>query len=190
MSRRMIVDVQNHVIPFEILEEMLESEIVDVSTTPPATRWRGTTMAGAPDMVDVDLHMRVCREAGLTHVMLYETMMLTTAREVMGVSTPEAARRNNNAMARIRDEYPDLVYPLGTVKPHDGADAAREARRCLDELGFKGLAVESSYGTTDLTFIHTPETFEFWEFVNEREVPVFIHHQCSHTVGSGVTVTG
>jgi predicted TIM-barrel fold metal-dependent hydrolase len=171
----MIVDVQNHFLPPETIADELQSGMVDVSMTPPALRWHGVTLAGSEDMVNLELHLRVCEEAGLTHVMLSETMFLTPAREVLGIPTIESAGRANDAFSRIRDEHPDLVFPLGTVRPHDGRGAADEARRCVEELGFKGMAIDSSYGTNDLAFVHEPETYDFWEYVQEADVPVFMH---------------
>lgn len=175
MKRRMIVDVQNHFLPLETVVEEVRSGMVDISVTPPAVRWHGVTSAGARDMIDLELHVRVCQDAGLTHVMLSETMFLTTAREIHGMSTAAAARRANDAFARVRESYPDLIFPLGTVRPHDGRAAAEEARRCIEELGFKGLAIDSSYGTNDLVFVHEPETFDFWEYVEGGGIPVFMH---------------
>lgn len=175
MRKRMIVDVQNHLLPVETMVEELQSGLVDTSVTPPAIRWHGVTLAGAEDMVNPELHMDVCRDAGLTHVLLSEVMFLTPAREVLGIPTIESSRKANDAFARVRDRYPDLVFPLGTVRPHDGGAAADEARRCVDELGFKGMAIESSYGTNDLAFVHEPETYEFWEYACEEGIPVFMH---------------
>jgi aminocarboxymuconate-semialdehyde decarboxylase len=171
----MAVDVQNHVLPMNLIGDAVRAGIVDLESLPPVIRWRGFTFATAPDMVDVELHMRTCREAGLTHVMLHMAMIVTIANEVMGMPCIEAARRHNDAMARIRDDHPDITFPYGTVKPHDGKAAVEEAARCIEELSFKALAIDTSYGTTDRVFPHTPETFKFWEYANEHEVPVYIH---------------
>ncbi len=175
MTKRMIVDVQNHFLPPETIADELQSGMVDVSMNPPVLRWHGVTLAGSEDMVNLELHMRVCEEAGLTHVMLSETMFLTPAREVLGVPAVESARKANDAYARVQSEYPHLAFPLGTVRPHDGRDAADEARRCVEELGFKGMAIDSSYGTNDLAFVHEPETYPFWEYVSGAGIPVFMH---------------
>jgi predicted TIM-barrel fold metal-dependent hydrolase len=68
-----------------------------------------------------------------------------------------------------------MVFPYGTMKPHDGKEAVKESERCTEQLHFKALAIDTSYGTTDRAFIHTPETYEFWEYVNDRRIPVYIH---------------
>ncbi len=175
MKKQIIVDVQNHVLPRELAEVATGSGVLDFSSGAPVVRWRGVSYKSEEDFIDVDLHMRVCREAGLTHVMLHQAMIVTMGGELLDMQTIAVARAHNDAMARIRDDYPDLVFPYGTVKPHDGRKAVREARRCVDELGFLGLAVDTSYGTTDLVYSHTAATYRFWEFVNDRGIPVYLH---------------
>ncbi|MEW6554746.1 MAG: amidohydrolase family protein [Actinomycetota bacterium] len=175
MAESFIVDVQNHVLPLDLISGAVTAGIVDASALPATVKWRGITFATSQDMVDVDKHMRACTEAGLTHVMLHMPMVVTIAYEVMGMPAIEAARVHNDTMAEIRDRYPDIVFPYGTVRPHDGAQAVEEAARCIDELGFKALAIDTSYGTTDRLFPHTVECFEFWEYVNDMGIAVYVH---------------
>jgi predicted TIM-barrel fold metal-dependent hydrolase len=175
MGRRIIVDVQNHILPLESMTEALSAGIIDTTVMPPMFRWRGISMSAPRDFTDVELHLQVCREAGITHIMAHQGMLLTVANEVLGMSTVETARRHNETMARIAEPYRDIVFPYGYIKPHDGKAAVKEAERCIDVFGFHGLGVDTSYGTTDRQFLHTPETYEFWEFVSERKVPVYIH---------------
>jgi predicted TIM-barrel fold metal-dependent hydrolase len=175
MDKRMIVDVQNHALPLELVGEAAQAGLLDASSSPPVFRWRGVSMSAPEDFTNIELHLQVCRDAGITHIMLHQGMLLTVANEVLGMSTVETAKRHNETMTRLSEPYRDIVFPYGYLKPHDGRDAVREAERCLDEYGFKALAIDTSYGTTDRVFNHTPETYEFWEFVNDREVPVYIH---------------
>jgi aminocarboxymuconate-semialdehyde decarboxylase len=171
----MIVDVQNHVMPAGLIGGPVQAGIIDLGSQPPAIRWRGVSFGNPRDMVDVDLHMQVCRDAGLTHIMLGQGMLLTIANDVYGTAFLEAARQQNDEFAKIGARYPGFVFPYGTVRPHDGEDAVKEAERCVDELGFKALQIDTSYGVTDRVMLHSPETFPFWEFVNDREIPVYIH---------------
>jgi aminocarboxymuconate-semialdehyde decarboxylase len=175
MAERMIVDVQNHILPLDLMGEALQAGMIDATTTPPCIRWRGITMTAPEDFTNVELHVKVCREAGITHIMLFQGMLITPANEIMGMKSIDVARRYNDTAAEYGRPYRDIVFPYGYLKPHDGKAAAKEAERCVDELGFHGIGVDTSYGTTDHVFIHTPETYDFWEFVNDREIPVYIH---------------
>ena len=152
-----------------------EAGIIDTRSQPPTVHWRGVTHSTAPDFIDVELHMTVCREAGLTHVMLHQAMITTIMNEVAGTKTIDAARGHNDYMAEIRAKYPEMVLPYGLVRPHDGILAVEEARRCIEELEFKALAVDTSYGTTNREFIHTVEAWDFWEYVDHMRIPVCIH---------------
>ena len=171
----MIVDVQNHALPLDLVADAVKTGIIDMGSSPPMVRWRGVSMTTYEDFTDFDLHLRVCRDAGLTHIMLHQGMLLTVANEVLGLSTVEAARRHNVAMAGLCEPHRDLVFPYGYLKPHDGTKAVEEAERCIEGYGCKALAVDTSYGTTDRVFLHTVETYEFWEYVNEKEIPVYVH---------------
>ena len=173
--KRMIVDVQNHLLPLDLVSEALDTGIIDTRSSPPMFRWRGISMTANEEFTNVDLHLQVCRDAGLTHIMLHQGMLLTVANEVLGLSTVEAARRHNEAMAGLCEPHRDLIFPYGYLRPHDGKEAVEEAERCVESYGFKALAIDTSYGTTGRMFPHTVETFEFWEYVQEKEVPVYIH---------------
>jgi predicted TIM-barrel fold metal-dependent hydrolase len=175
MTRKMIVDVQNHVLPAALALDPVQAGLIDFTTQPPAIRWRGIAFGNTPDMLDIELHMQVCRDAGLTHIMLTQPMLLTLANDVFGMTYVEAAKRQNDEYAEVGGQYPGLVFPYGTVRPHDGREAVKEAERCIDELGFKAMHIDTSYGVTDRVLPHTPETFEFWEFAEDRGIPVYIH---------------
>ncbi|MDD5494134.1 MAG: amidohydrolase family protein, partial [Dehalococcoidia bacterium] len=175
MKKRMIVDVQNHVVPLEVLGPAINSGILDGSSGFIAVRWRGISWVTAQDSVDVDRHIQVCLEAGLTHIMLHMGMLITLVNELSGMSTIDVAKAHNDCMAQIRDKYPNNVFPYGMLKPHDGKCAIKEAERCINELHFKALAIDTSYGTTDHVFNHVPETYEFWEYVNDKNIPVYMH---------------
>jgi aminocarboxymuconate-semialdehyde decarboxylase len=107
--------------------------------------------------------------------MLHMPMIVTIMNEALGIPTMDVAKGHNEFLAQVREQYPGITFPYGTVRPHDGKAAVREAERCIEELAFKGLAIDTSYGTTDRRYNHSVETFEFWEYVDDKQIPVFIH---------------
>ena len=60
---------------------------------------------------------------------------------------------------------------MGTLNPLDQSHIA-EGERCLSSLGFKGLLICSSWHGR---FIDGEDSFAFWEWAQDRQVPVFIH---------------
>jgi predicted TIM-barrel fold metal-dependent hydrolase len=45
----------------------------------------------------------------------------------------------NNALARAASEFEGVLYPFCTVNPRDGERAVAEMRRCVRDLGMKGM---------------------------------------------------
>ena len=58
MGKRMIVDVQNHMLPLELISEAFETGIIDTASAPPMFRWRGISMSAPQDFTDVELHLQ------------------------------------------------------------------------------------------------------------------------------------
>ena len=92
--------------------------------------------------------MRVSAEAGVTHRLLGFSMIVTFTNEAFGTPALEAAKIHNDFHAQLQEKYPQVIFPYGTVKLHDGKEAVKEAERCKEKLGFRGLIIESNYGTT------------------------------------------
>lgn len=176
----MIVDIHHHMYSkaFSIL--LMASGAWDANHENLFTiRWRGISTVGEKEMTAVRDHMEVCERAGLTDMMLYQTMAITLLGKLTEMSTIEAAKFHNDTAAKLAKECEKnsyiKVFPMGAVKPHDGKEAVKEARRCIERLGFKALAVETGYGSTDRQYNHTEDTYEFWEYVNDQGIPVFLH---------------
>ena len=64
-------------------------------------------------------------------------------------------------------------WGLGTLNPLDARRSrSRKGERCLGPLGFKGLLITSSWHGR---FIDGEDAFAFWEWAQDRQVPLFIH---------------
>ncbi|MHA1382560.1 MAG: amidohydrolase family protein [Candidatus Helarchaeota archaeon] len=175
MAQKMIVDVHNHILPPKIQNYIAKAGALDISMGYPVFRWRGISYRSKSDTIDVKKHMNVCKEAGLTHVLLYQGMVVTMGNELGGVPTIKVAKVHNDFVAKVSNKYPGLVYPVCTVKPHDGIKAIEEIERCINDLNFKAVTIDTSYGSADRIFNHTVETFDFWEYINDHEIPVILH---------------
>ena len=60
----MIVDVQNHLLPLSLASDAPDAGIIDTHSSPPMFRWRGISMTVNEEFTDIELHLRVCRDAG------------------------------------------------------------------------------------------------------------------------------
>lgn len=84
----------------------------------------------------------------------------------------DKAREDNDRLAHITARGPDRFIPFGTVWPQMGRDAVAEARRCIEDLGLKGLKFHpwlQGFSTGDPVF------GEICGLAGELGVPVFFH---------------
>jgi aminocarboxymuconate-semialdehyde decarboxylase len=83
----------------------------------------------------------------------------------------EVVGRGNDALAALCEQDPQRLLPLGSV-PVGHPDAAAEARRCLDDLGMRGLAI----GTRGMgRELDDPVNEELWALAHDRGALVFLH---------------
>ena len=83
-----------------------------------------------------------------------------------------AARADNDRLAQLTAREPDRFIPFGSCWPQMGQEAVEEARRCLEELGLKGLKFHpwlQGFSTADSVF------GEICGMAGELGVPVIFH---------------
>jgi aminocarboxymuconate-semialdehyde decarboxylase len=79
--------------------------------------------------------------------------------------------RGNDELVGYVAEGAGRLYGLGSV-PLGFPDAANEARRCLDELGFPGVAIGTRGGGKELD---DPVNEDLWALLAERNAFIFVH---------------
>ena len=78
----------------------------------------------------------------------------------------------NDDLASAIGEKPDRFVGLGTVPLQNTEMAITELDRCVNELGFKGIEINSQISGEELS---TPRLASFWAKVEELDILVFIH---------------
>ena len=78
----------------------------------------------------------------------------------------------NDNLASAIGEKPDRFVGLGTVPLQNTEMAITELDRCVNELGFKGIEINSQISGEELS---TPRLASFWAKVEELDILVFIH---------------
>ena len=79
--------------------------------------------------------------------------------------------RGNEELAGYVADGAGRLYGLGSV-PLGFPNAADEARRCLDELGFPGVAIGTRGGGKELD---DPVNDDLWALLAERNAFIFVH---------------
>lgn len=84
----------------------------------------------------------------------------------------EAARLCNDDMAGAIAEYPDRLVGLGTVPLQHAESAVAELERCMGELGFRGVEINTNVGGRELS----EDDFDpFFAKADELGAVIFIH---------------
>jgi len=92
----------------------------------------------------------------------------------------------NDWVAELTHQHPDYFIGFGSVDPHLGRFAVQEARRCVEELGFKGFKfhpVTQEFAANDRDF------YPLWETIADLGVPA-LFHSGQTAVGAGLKGQG
>jgi len=88
------------------------------------------------------------------------------------------AREANDHLAAQIAKRPDRFRGFAALAMQDPEEAARELRRCVEELGFVGALVNgfSQIGTADsAVYYDLPQYRPFWRTVAEFDMPFYLH---------------
>ncbi|HEX6208126.1 MAG TPA: amidohydrolase family protein [Actinomycetota bacterium] len=121
-----------------------------------------------PDMFDVPSLLERQEEGGVTVSVISDPHIWYGGLDPGSI---ERTREYNDFAAELTREHGPRVVALGSVTPWRGEDHVEEARRAVEELVLPGLAMATSDDGRYLDAV--PE--EFWELVEGRDVPVFLH---------------
>ena len=89
-----------------------------------------------------------------------------------GIYSMKLCRTDNNTVAAFAAQKPERLIPIGTTWPQMGKEAVEEARRCIVNLGMKGLKFHpwlQGFSTADHNF------GEICGLMGELNAPVFFH---------------
>jgi aminocarboxymuconate-semialdehyde decarboxylase len=134
------------------------------------TNYRDLPAVAYREMTDFDLQQEVSARAGVTHRILSNPFPAETWTAVSPAPGLDIVRFVNDQIAALVDRAPNL-WGLGTLNPLDPSHIP-EGERCLDALGFKGLLITTSWHGR---FIDGEDSFAFWEWAQDGQVPLFIH---------------
>ncbi len=83
------------------------------------------------------------------------------------------ARAYNDWLKDFCDHAPDRMFGAGMVAAHDVAGAVAEARRCVEELGFKAIFLPPA--TVNRRPWHHPSYDPLWAEIQRLGVPLSFH---------------
>ena len=113
---------------------------------------------------DIEGMLRVMEDAGVDMAVLTQSAWSAQGLEV--------SKALNNGYAKLERNYPGKFILCGHVPLQKGQDIIDEIDRCINELGYKGMALISSL--PDVT-LDSPELWPMYEKIEQLGVPILVH---------------
>jgi len=132
--------------------------------------FRGLPAVAYGEMNDFELQQTVCAAARITGRIISNPFAAESISWASKSPAIDIVKSVNDGVATTVARSPKN-WGLGTLNPLDARQIA-EGERCLQELGFKGIQICTSWHGR---FIDGEDAFPFWEWAQDKQVPVFIH---------------
>ena len=126
----------------------------------------------------------VLERSGMDAIVLYPSVgLFVTAVPTLHPATAAAYRRAYNTWLADFCTGDSRLVGVGTVDLRDPVEAAREARRCVERLGFKAIMINPDPVTAYPLFdpFHDP----LWDAIQDLDVPLAIHEGAGTPINVG-----
>lgn len=114
--------------------------------------------------------LAVMDEAGVDHALL--SLVAPGVQMFDRELAVAMAREANDFLADRVAAHPSRFSGLAVVAPQDPEAAAREAERAVQDLGFRGVIINSH---THGVYLDHPKYTPFWDAIAALDVPVYLH---------------
>jgi predicted TIM-barrel fold metal-dependent hydrolase len=123
------------------------------------------------DVFDIAKQVAINEAAGVTRRLLTVPMLVNQFSADDQAVALRLARVFNDNLAEVVARYPHQLVGAGTICPLDRSHVS-ESERCIRDLGFKGVVVDTSWHGE---FLDGEEAYPFWEWADATGVPIFLH---------------
>jgi len=134
-----------------------------------------------------EVYRRVLDRSGIDKMVVYPTVgLFATSVPTLSAETAAAYRRAYNRWLNdFCTDCDDRIVGVGSLDLRDPVEAAREARRCVVDYGFRALTVHPNPVTIYPLFheFHDP----LWEVLSELDVPIGFHSGAGTPLDVGVS---
>lgn len=125
-----------------------------------------------PELADMDARIRVMDKLGVDKQVITLSSPPIEVVVQNPVKAAELATIANEEILEIASKNSDRFIPVGTVAMSSPETMAKEAERCLTELGMKGMLIYSSAAGRA---IDGPEFNDFYAVMAEQDYPIWLH---------------
>jgi aminocarboxymuconate-semialdehyde decarboxylase len=179
-ARTKAIDVHNHAMPLGLLESLARDGLSDLSAIEDGVVLLDPAVSGvgknaplplARSQYDPRTRLLEMDDMGIwAHAVSMPPFLYCSNSEDRRLATSTITRGNDELAGYVADGAGRLCG-LGSI-PLGFPDAANEARRCLDDLGFPGVAIGTRGGGKELD---DPVNDDLWALLAERNAFVFVH---------------
>jgi uncharacterized protein len=133
-----------------------------------------------------EAYLRYIEWRGLDYIVLFPTLgLFCTAVPGLDPKAAAAIMRAYNSWAYdFCNEGQGRLIGLAGLDLRDVDEAVREARRCVNELGFKGMFLLPDVPYPEIPLNH-PYYEPLWAEIASLDVPIGIHESSRHQMGIG-----
>ena len=121
------------------------------------------------DLSNFDQRIRDMDEAGIDMQVLSYAFIYDEGETAGAV---EAAKKTNDALARMVDKNPERFRAFTVLALHNLEEAANELERTVTQFGFAGGMV---FGSFEGEFLDNPRYLPLFERAEKLDVPIYIH---------------
>lgn len=169
-----VIDVHNHFYPPAYLAELKRGDgaarVSEDGSGNPILSYEGDYNVLVPGHRDIDTRVQELDRAGIsTQILSLTTPGVHIEERERGIRLAEIT---NDDFAAICARFPGRFFALAALPLQDPQAAARELRRAVTELGFKGGTLFTNINGKTLD---APEFRCVFEAARELDVPLFVH---------------
>ncbi len=125
-----------------------------------------------PELADMDRRIAIMDQQGIDK----QVITLSSPPLEVAIDDPQLAAElavvANDQIAEMAARQPDRFIPVGIVAMNNPESMVEESRRCLDDLGMKGVVIYTSARGKPLDL---PEFQPFFDLMAERDAPIWLH---------------
>ena len=130
-----------------------------------------------PSWMDIEGQLKSMETSGIDKAVLNYP---TTDVHIKLGDEEKACKIYNDGLARILKKYPHKFIGLGILPIQDKEKMLYEFKRCIKELGIRGISLASSY---DGVYLDDKRFYPLYEQAQKEAVPIFVHTQTVNPIG-------
>lgn len=127
--------------------------------------------------MDIEGQLKMMEEFGVEKAVLNYP---TTDAHIKLSDEEKACVLYNDGLGKILKKYPHKFIGLGILPVGGKEEMLHEFKRCIKELGIRGISLASSY---DGVYLDDKRFYPLYEEAQKEKIPLFVHTQTINPIG-------